>query len=44
VFRGTSCDNVLEHNFEEDRILDDALASFERRMVLILFTPQSETT
>ena len=36
--------HVLEHNHEWSRILDNALSSFKERMVLILFTPESETT
>jgi hypothetical protein len=36
--------HVLEHNYTWDRILDNALASFTERMVLILFTPERETT
>jgi hypothetical protein len=31
--------HVLEHNPDWSLILDNALASFERRMVLIIFTP-----
>lgn len=33
--------HVLEHNYRWRRILANALASFERKMVLILFTPWS---
>lgn len=36
--------HVLEHNYEWARVLDNALSSFEERMVLILFTLESETT
>jgi len=36
--------HVLEHNFEWRRILANAVASFAKRMVLIIFTPLSETT
>lgn len=36
--------NVLEHNPGWAKILDNALASFRRRMVLVMFTPfQAET-
>lgn len=31
--------HVLEHNWEWEKVLDNALASFTKRMVLILFTP-----
>ena len=31
--------HILEHNYEWSAILDNALASFTERMVLILFTP-----
>lgn len=34
--------HVLEHNFEWQKILDNALASFTERMCLVLFTPMSE--
>src|SRR5262249_5897850 len=36
--------HVLEHNLEWRRILGGAVASFRKRMVLILFTPFGETT
>lgn len=36
--------HVLEHNFEWEKILSNALASFTQRMVLILFTPLSDHT
>lgn len=36
--------HVLEHNYEWARILDNAVASFTERMVLILFTPERDTT
>lgn len=36
--------HVLEHNAEWRRILDNAVASFTRRMALVLFTPTSDTT
>lgn len=36
--------HVLEHNFAWEQVLDNALASFTRRMVLILFTPMMEET
>lgn len=37
--------HVLEHNWSSWRqILDNALASFTRRMVLVLFTPWAEET
>ena len=37
--------HVLEHNADWRRVLDNALASFRRRMVLVVFTPfASETT
>ena len=36
--------HVLEHNGEWRRILANAVASFTRRMVLIIFTPFVETT
>lgn len=34
--------HVLEHNFEWEKILDNALASFTERMFLVLFTPLSQ--
>lgn len=34
--------HVLEHNREWEKVLDNALASFTERMVLILFTPMAE--
>jgi polysaccharide pyruvyl transferase WcaK-like protein len=36
--------HVLEHNYDWRRILANAVASFKRRMVLIIFTPLAETT
>jgi hypothetical protein len=36
--------HVLEHNYDWARILDNALASFSERMVLILFTPEQAAT
>jgi hypothetical protein len=36
--------HVLEHNYEWARILDNAVASFTERMVLILFTPERAAT
>ncbi len=36
--------HVLEHNYDWVRILDNALASFNERMVLILFTPERAVT
>lgn len=36
--------HVLEHNYEWKAILENALDSFTERMVLVLFTPMSETT
>jgi len=36
--------HVLEHNYDWVRILDNALASFNERMVLILFTPERAAT
>lgn len=36
--------HVLEHNPQWDRILDNALKSFRKRMVLTLFTPWQEKT
>ncbi|MBA2293224.1 MAG: glycosyltransferase family 2 protein [Gemmatimonadales bacterium] len=36
--------HVLEHNVDWRRILDNALASFTHRMVLVVFTPEAETT
>src|SRR6266508_4844169 len=36
--------HVLEHNHEWRAILRNAIASFERRMVLIIFTPLSDET
>jgi hypothetical protein len=31
--------HVLEHNYQWQTVLDNALASFTRRMVLVIFTP-----
>lgn len=36
--------HVLEHNLEWAKVLDNALASFTERMVLILFTPMAFET
>lgn len=36
--------HVLEHNYRWERILDNALASFRHRFVLVTFTPYGETT
>jgi SAM-dependent methyltransferase len=36
--------HVLEHNPEWRRILENALASFRRRMVLVVFTPFADET
>ena len=36
--------HVIEHNEAWGRILDNAVASFTERMVLILFTPERATT
>jgi hypothetical protein len=36
--------HVLDHNPQWSKVLDNALASFTKRMVLILFTPYQETT
>lgn len=36
--------HVLEHNLEWQKIIENALASFQRKLVLILFTPFSEST
>lgn len=36
--------HVLEHNYEWRTILANAVASFRRRMVLVLFTPLAEET
>lgn len=34
--------HVLEHNYEWERVLDNAIASFKRKMCLVLFTPLQE--
>jgi glycosyltransferase involved in cell wall biosynthesis len=36
--------HVLEHNADWRRILANAITSFKKRMVLVIFTPLSETT
>jgi len=36
--------HILEHNLDWRLILEGALASFQRRMALIMFTPFAETT
>ena len=38
------CGHILEHNFEWEKVLHNALASFRRRMVLVLFTPFVDKT
>jgi hypothetical protein len=35
--------HVLEHNYEWRRILENALRSFRKKMVIAIFTPWSET-
>ena len=35
--------HVLEHNYQWEKILDNTLASFSERMVLVTFTPFAET-
>lgn len=36
--------HVLEHNYRWEKILENALASFRHRFVLVTFTPYTETT
>jgi hypothetical protein len=36
--------HVLEHNYQWAAILDNAVASFTRRMTLVLLTPMAERT
>lgn len=36
--------HILEHNFEWEKILKNALASYQKKMVLVLFTPFAEKT
>ena len=36
--------HILEHNYEWEKILKNAVSSFTKKMVLILFTPYSEQT
>lgn len=36
--------HVLEHNYDWKKILDNALASFNKKLCLILFTPFADTT
>lgn len=36
--------HVLEHEVRWERVLDNAVTSFEQRMVVVLFTPRAETT
>lgn len=36
--------HVLEHNYEWQKVLDNALASFTERMFLVLFTPLADET
>lgn len=36
--------HILEHNWEWKKILENALASFQKRFALIIFTPFSEET
>jgi len=49
VTRDTTVDgifmrHVLEHNYDWQLLLDNALVSFTRRMVLVTFTPWTEQT
>lgn len=36
--------HVLEHNYDWRKILENALASFQKKLVLVMFTPFSEVT
>lgn len=36
--------HVLEHNYEWERVLANAVASFTQRMFLVIFTPVAEET
>jgi hypothetical protein len=36
--------HVLEHNYDWDKILDNAIASFRKKLCLILFTPFVDAT
>jgi len=36
--------HVLEHNYNWPRILDNAVASFRKRLCIVIFTPFSDTT
>lgn len=36
--------HILEHNFEWKKILENALASYAKKLVLVLFTPFAEKT
>jgi len=36
--------HVLEHNYDWKKVLENALASFRKKLVIVLFTPFSETT
>lgn len=36
--------HVLEHNIDWKKILDNAIASFKKKLVIILFTPFSDKT
>jgi len=36
--------HIIEHNYEWDKVLNNALRSFTKKMCFILFTPFSETT
>jgi hypothetical protein len=36
--------HILEHNFDWKQVLENALASFQKKFVLILFTPFTDTT
>jgi len=44
VCEGLILRHVLEHNYDWASILDNALASFTRRLCIILFTPLSDAT
>lgn len=36
--------HVLEHNYAWEKVLDNAIASFRKRMCLVIFTPFDEVT
>ena len=36
--------HILEHNHQWQKVLDNALSSFTKKMSLVIFTPFSETT